>query len=204
MGTKGALTRTQIMDTAQSMILARGYSGTSIEQVINQLGLTKGAFFHHFNNKADLGRALIQRYSDDGIAVMQSTLERAQKLSDDPLQQFLIVIGLYVEEFEGLTEPYEGCLLASYVYELQLFDEDVRSIINAEMLHWRKVLTALIDRIKLRYPPQQDVDSTVLADMFLSTFEGAFILSKSLREPDVTAQQLKLYRTLIESLFTQR
>ena len=106
-----------------------------------------------------------------------------------------------LEQFEGLTEPYDGCLLASYVYELQLFDEDVHSIINAEMLHWRKVLSALIDRIKLRYPPQQDVDSTALADMFLSTFEGAFVMSKSLQEPEITADQLKLYKTFIETLF---
>ena len=91
--------------------------------------------------------------------------------------------------------------MASYVYELQQFDDDVRPIINMEMLHWRKVLTAQIDRIKLRYPPREEVDSAALADMFLSTFEGAFVISKALGEPEVTAAQLTLYKTFLEALF---
>ena len=114
----------------------------------------------------------------------------------------LIMVGLYVEAFDGLTEPYAGCLLASYVYELQQFDADVRPIINSEMLHWREALIPLIERIKQRYPPRAEFDSGALADMFLSTFEGAFVLSKALQEPQITAQQLRLYKTFIETLFT--
>ncbi|MGI9342020.1 MAG: TetR/AcrR family transcriptional regulator [Gammaproteobacteria bacterium] len=201
MGRKGTETRQQIMDTAQSMILERGYGGTSVDSVIKSMGLTKGAFFHHFNSKSDLAKALIQRYSDDGVQTFNETMERARKLSDDPLQQLLIAIGLYIEAFDGLTEPYEGCLLASYVYELQQFDADVRPIINSEMIHWRKALIPLIERIKSRYPPRTEIDSSALADMFLSTFEGAFVLSKALQEPQITADQLRLYKAFIETLF---
>jgi hypothetical protein len=43
---------------------------------------------------------------------------------------------------------------------------------------------------------------TALADTFMSTFEGAFILSKSLDEPDITVQQLRLYRSFVELLFS--
>jgi len=201
MAKKGDETRLRIMDAAQAMILNQGYGGTSVDQVINSVGLTKGAFFHHFNSKSDLAKALIQRYADEGIKVFADTLERSHKLSDDPLQQLLILVGLYIEVFDGLAEPYAGCLMASYVYELQQFDDDVRPIINMEMFHWRKVLTAQIDRIKLRYPPREEVDSAALADMFLSTFEGAFVISKALGEPEVTAAQLTLYKTFLEALF---
>ena len=72
---------------------------------------------------------------------------------------------------------------------------------SAELLHWRKVLVPLIERIKVRYPPRVPVDSGALVDMFLSTFEGAFILSKAMQEPAITAEQLKLYRAFIETLF---
>ena len=201
MARKGDETRLRIMDAAQAMILNQGYGGTSVDQVINSVGLTKGAFFHHFNSKSDLAKALIQRYADEGIKVFADTLDRSNKLSDDPLQQLLILVGLYIEIFDGLAEPYAGCLMASYVYELQQFDDDVRPIINMEMLHWRKVLTVQIDRIKLRYPPREEVDSAALADMFLSTFEGAFVISKALGEPQVTAAQLTLYKTFLEALF---
>ena len=144
---------------------------------------------------------LIERFAEEGNATLREMMARSLKLSEDPLQQLLILVGLFIEEFEGLTEPYPGCLLAAYVYEMQQFDDDVRDIINSEFLTWREILSKQIERIKLRYPPREDVDTAALADMFISTFEGAFIMSKSLRDPAITAQQLRLYRSFIAVLF---
>jgi TetR/AcrR family transcriptional repressor of nem operon len=199
--TKGEETQKRILDAAQALILENGFAGMSVEQLISSLGLTKGAFFHHFKSKQELARTLIQRYSTEGISLFTTNMARARKLSDDPLQQFLILIGLYEELFEGLQDPYPGCLIAAYVYELQQFDDDIKPIINQEFLLSRRELTALIERISKRYPPKAEIDATALADTFMSTFEGAFILSKTLNEPAVTAQQLHLYKTFIEVLF---
>jgi len=201
MSRKGTETRQQIMDTAQGMILERGFSGTSVDNVISSLGLTKGAFFHHFNSKDDLATALIQRFVDQGMRTFDEFMGRARKFSDDPLQQLLLLAGLYEEQFDGLEEPYEGCLMAAYVYELEQFGEHVRPIISTEFLHWRRELTVLLGQIAKRYPPRAEVDLVALADMFISTFEGAFVVSKALQEPQVTAEQLRLYKAFIETLF---
>jgi TetR/AcrR family transcriptional repressor of nem operon len=201
MGKKGQHTRERILDTTQALILERGFAGVSLDQMIQSLGLTKGAFFHHFRNKNDLARALIQRYADQGFELFNHTLARAKRLSDDPLQQFLILVGLYEELFEGLTEPYPGCLFASYVYALQQFDEETRAIINIEFELSRRELTELLGEIVEKYPPRREIDLQSLADGFMATFEGAFILSKSLNEPDITVQQLRHYKWYVELLF---
>lgn len=201
MAKKGEDTRKRILDTAQAMILGRGYAGVSVDTLISELGLTKGAFFHHFKSKRDLARTLIERYSDEGVSLFQESLRRAKRLSDDPLQQFLILIGLYEEIFEGLTEPYPGCLLASYVYEMQQFDEGTRTIINREFLLSRGELTQLIERIAKEHPPRARIDVCSLADGFMCLFEGAFILGKSLQESDTTFKQLRHYKTYIQLLF---
>jgi len=201
MASKGEGTRNRILDAAQALVLGHGFAGVSVDQLIKSLGLTKGAFFHHFRSKNDLARALIRRYADEGLALFRDNLARAGKLSDDPLQQLLILVGLYEELFESLTEPYPGCLLASYVYELQQFDEETRAIINEEFIESRREVTKLIRATMNKYPPRRPVDPMALADGFMSTFEGAFILSKSLDEADITVKQLRLYRTMIEALF---
>ena len=203
MATKGKTTRKRILYAAQTMILDHGFACVSVDQLIQSLGLTKGAFFHHFKNKNDLARSLIQRYADEGMQFFSDSLVRAKKLSNDPLQQLLIIIGLYEEMFEGLTEPYPGCLLASYVYELQQFDEETRAIINEEFILSRTELTKLIREVMVKYPPRRNVDPVSLADGFMSVFEGAFVLSKSLGEADVTVKQLKHYKTYIELLFAE-
>jgi len=201
MAKKGDDTRTRILDAAQAMILERGFAGVSLDQIIQGLGLTKGAFFHHFRNKNDLARTLIRRYSDQGVELFNSTLARAKRLSDDPLQQFLLLVGLYEELFDDLAEPYPGCLLASYVYELQQFDDETRAIINIEFELSRRELAQLLRAIMAKYPPRRQIDVQSLADGFMSVLEGAFILSKSLNEPDITVQQLRHYKTYVELLF---
>ena len=203
MANKGAATRERILDSAQAMILDHGYAGVSVDQLISSLGLTKGAFFHHFKSKRQLARTLIQRYSDEGVQLFRDNLTRSKKLSDDPLQQFLIFIGLYEELFEGLTEPFPGCLLSSYVMEMQQFDEDMRRIVNVEFELSRSELTTLINEIRNKYPPHSKIDPVSLADSFMVVFEGAFILSKSLQEANITALQLRHYKNYIELLFRQ-
>ncbi len=201
MGKKGETTRTRILDTAQAMILDLGYSGMSIDKLISHLGMTKGAFFHHFKNKDELATALIERFSQQGVDLFNESLARARKFSDDPLQQLMILIGQYEEIFEGLTEPYPGCLLASYVYELQQFREDTLEIINREFLLSRRELGKLIGEIMKKYPPRLEVDIESLADGFMSLFEGAFVLSKSLKEADITINQLRHYKNYLRLLF---
>ncbi|MGD8629697.1 MAG: TetR/AcrR family transcriptional regulator [Gammaproteobacteria bacterium] len=203
MASKGEATRERILDAAQAMILDHGFAGVSVDRLIQSLGLTKGAFFHHFKNKNDLARSLIRRYADAGMQFFRDSLARARKLSADPLQQFLIIIGLYEEMFADLTEPYPGCLLASYVYELQQFDAETRAIINEEFILSRTELSRLIREIIKEYPPRRAVDPVSLADGFMSVFEGAFVLSKSLGEADVTIRQLRHYKAYIELLFSQ-
>ena len=203
MASKGEATRERILDAAQAMILDHGFAGVSVDRLIQSLGLTKGAFFHHFKNKNDLARSLIRRYADAGLQFFRDSLTRARKLSADPLQQFLIIIGLYEEMFADLTEPYPGCLLASYVYELQQFDAETRAIINEEFILSRTELSRLIREIIKKYPPRRAVDPVSLADGFMSVFEGAFVLSKSLGEADVTIRQLRHYKAYIELLFSQ-
>ena len=199
MGKKGEDTRKRILDTAQHLILSHGYSGMSVDQLIRELGLTKGAFFHHFKSKSALARALIQRYADDGVALFNNALARARTYSDDPLQQIMIVIRQYEEIFEGLSEPYDGCLLAAYVYEFRQFDEQIRDVVNIEFRLSRKELTNMLEAVAREYPPRREVDLASLADGFMSLFEGAFVLEKSLGEPGITCQQLKH----IELLFAQ-
>src|SRR5688572_2132294 len=114
-------TRERILDAAQALILDHGFGATTVDAVVRRAGITKGAFFHHFAAKSELGQALVERYAAMDRAHLEENLTRAEKLASDPLQQMLVFIGLYEEEFEALEEPFPGCLFASYIYENKLF-----------------------------------------------------------------------------------
>jgi TetR/AcrR family transcriptional repressor of nem operon len=186
------------------LILARGYVGMTVEHVLDEVGITKGAFFHHFKTKDDLARALLARYAEHDERIYRETRERAEKLSDDPLQQVLLFIGLFQEMFDALTEPYPGCLFASYVYELQQFDEDTKALIRSSFTKWRELLKEKFEAVARKYPPRIEVDAASLADAFTVVLEGAFITSKAVDDPKVVPEQLRHFRNYVELLFRPR
>lgn len=196
-----AATRTRILDSAEQLFLSGGYAGTSLDAILSQTGLTKGAFFHHFDSKHELAHAVIARYAEADIQLLQDYMARAERLSRDPLQQVLILVGLYEEMMDGLTEPFPGCLFASYCYQAGMFDDSVLSIFRRTILDWREVLGKKLEAAVELHPPRMPVDVDEVADAVTVVIEGAFILSKSLNDPKLIARQIRHYRNYLELLF---
>lgn len=197
----GTATRTAILDAAETLILESGFSAASIDRVIAAAGITKGSFFYHFDSKAALARAIIDRFAALDHAKLEETLRRADALSEDPRQRLLAFVGLLQGEMAGLTEPYPGCLFASYCAEAGLFDDATLQVVRDGMLLWRDRLGERIAEVTRRHPPRISIDPAGLADMITVVFEGAFILSRTLREPQAVARQLAHYRNYLELLF---
>lgn len=197
----GIATREKILDGALELVLKQGYSGMKVDHVLEHVGITKGAFFHHFKTKDDLAKALLQRYANTDAQVYAETRDQAEKLSDDPLQQILIFIRLFEDMFSELTEPYPGCLLASYLYELQQFDNETRNLLHQTFARWRTLLQEKFTLIIQKYQPKNPVSASQLADAFTVVLEGAFITGKAMNEAKLVTQQLRLYRNYIELLF---
>ena len=204
MGTKGERTRENILSTAERIILERGYSGTSVEEIINQAGITKGGFFYHFNGKDDLARHLILRYLEQDEVFFKGLVDRACDLTEDPLQQLLIFLKLLAEAMADLPGAHPGCLVASFTYESHQFDQDIREL-NAEgLLSWRRIFTAMFDRAAEAYELESEDSTSDLADMLTSVIEGGIILSRCLDDKDILPNHLLQFRQYIRLLFGAR
>ena len=202
MSKNGEATKTRILDAAHALIMGHSLAGTSIDMVLEKAEITKGAFFYHFKSKAALARAAIERYIAQDAAHFEANLERAEKLSRDPLQQILILIGLFQEEVEQFSELSAGCLIASYTYQFEELDEDIQAISTQAMLHWRSRLGAKFAAVLAKYPPRIAVRAEDLADRMVCTFEGALVMMRVLREPTQLSQQLSHFRNYVELLFS--
>lgn len=197
----GAVTRTGIMDAAQDLVLKQGYAATSVDEIVVSAGITKGAFFYHFDSKSELAHALVERYAATDAAHLEQTLDQAQRMSRDPLQRILIFVGLLQEEFRQLTEPFGGCLYASYCYEAQLFDEHTFDVVRSGVRDWRTRFAGELQAAIDQYPPRLPTTAEQLSGMILGLFEGSFVLSRILAEPQFIAEQLAQYRNYLELLF---
>lgn len=201
MARSGASTRTALMDAAEGLILESGFAATSLDRIIERAGVTKGAFFHHFESKAALGRALVERYAALDQEQLEAHMTRAEKLSRDPLQQLLIFVGLLQETWTMRREPFPGCLFASFLSEAGLFDADTLQVIQDAMLAWRRRVAAKLQAAAATRPPRLQADLDSLADMLTVVFEGAFVVSKTMRDPAAVARQLGHVHNYLELLF---
>jgi len=200
---KGSETRLRILDTAQEIVLRMGFSGASIDEIIDAAGITKGGFFYHFRGKADLARALMQRYLEQDEAFFSAVIERAEELVEDPLQRVLVFLKLYAEAMGDLPGVHPGCLVASFTYESQQFDPAVRDMAAAGVQRWRDIFKERFVPVVTKYPMVRKVELDELADTLVSMMEGGIILSRVMNDPQILVQQLLQFRNYVRLLFGQ-
>jgi AcrR family transcriptional regulator len=68
--------RTEILDAAQGLFLSRGYAATTVNDLLSTVGISKGAFYHHFSAKEDVLQALGWRMAEQGLAALLPIIER--------------------------------------------------------------------------------------------------------------------------------
>jgi TetR/AcrR family transcriptional regulator, transcriptional repressor for nem operon len=200
---KGARTRERILDLAYMAIIQKGFAATSIEELVAAAGITKSGFFYHFRDKNDLARQILERYQAENDCFQSSLEARARELSDDPLHSFLIFLKLYAEAMVDSVEHHPGCLVAMITFQDQSFDRTVLQM-NVEGLHaWRRRFLSWLEEIAGVYPPKGDVDLIAIADGVFGVTASALTLSKTLKDPQIMAQQLLLYRDQVRLTFTR-
>ncbi|HXK57538.1 MAG: TetR/AcrR family transcriptional regulator [Gammaproteobacteria bacterium] len=201
MTTRGEDRREKILDVAQRIVLQKGFTGTSIEEIIEQSFITKGGFFYHFKGKTELAKRLLERYLEQDEAFFRMLFDRADELSEDPLQQMLIFLKLYAEAMNDLPGVHPGCLVAAYTYESQQFDDEIKQLAAEGMLSWRSLFAQRLAAIAERYPMKIETPLTELADMLTSVIEGSIVMSRVLQRNAILGQQLMQYRAYIRILF---
>jgi hypothetical protein len=123
------------------------------------------------------------------------------KLSEDPLHGFLVSLKLLAEMMADLPGTHPGCLVASFCYQDQVFDREVRRLTLEGVLGWRRLFRDRIGRVAAHYPPRQEIDLDDLADMANTLVDGGIILSKVTKDKGVLARQIMLYRAFVRMVF---
>ena len=128
--------RAEIVDAAARLFFTRGYGGTSIQDVADEVGILKGSLYHHIDGKDDLLVAVIDEVHDAAMA----RLERAEQMGGPVVERLLWFlrdhavynchhvarIGVYFREFEHLTGERRDRVAA----DRRTYDRYVRSIIE--------------------------------------------------------------------------
>jgi TetR/AcrR family transcriptional repressor of nem operon len=103
-------TRERVLDIAERLVQRRGYNGFSYADIAGELDITKAALHYHFAGKAELGEALIERYSTR----FATALETIDATAEEATAKLDAYAGLYADVLRGDRMCLCGMLAAEY------------------------------------------------------------------------------------------
>ena len=70
-----AVKRNEILDVAQKLVFITGFEQMSVQDILDALNISKGAFYHYFDSKMSLLDGLVERMMDEAVQVLQPIVD---------------------------------------------------------------------------------------------------------------------------------
>jgi len=176
-------TRERFLRAEEYLFLRRGYSATTVDEICSRAGATKGAFFHHFKNKQELG---IECARDHAARHMELLDRGAQKRPHEPVGRLFDYLDNLVEQMSKSELP--ACLIGVLTLELAAVNDDFRDTCKEHLDIWSGKFQRLLDDALVA--TGREADTATLSKHFLSTVQGSMLLAKANRSPEVIAESV--------------
>jgi TetR/AcrR family transcriptional repressor of nem operon len=189
--------REKLLDAAFVLIREQGYSATSVDELCAQAGVTKGAFFHHFQSKAALAVAAANRWSEVSTTFFQTAPYHEHR---DPLDRVLGYLDFRKALLKGEVAEFT-CLAGTMVQEVYRTHAEIREACEASISGQAATIAADIAEAMKLYGVRAKWSAQSLALHTQAVLQGAFILAKAKGGPEVAAASVDHLRRYIELLF---
>ena len=178
-----------MVETARELFRKRGYHATAFSDVVRESGAPRGSIYFHFpGGKQELAREAIAVAGDEIEAMVEAAAGRAE----DP-GSLVRALGEIVANRLEESGYQSGCSIATMVLELAPQDEELSASFDAVFARWRAALVAQFEQMGVA--PER---AAVLADLVISTIEGALVLSRAARGPEPFRSTVDTLTAVIE------
>ena len=177
-------TQRKLLEAAFREFYVNGFQGGSLNHIVESAGATKGALFHHFDSKQDLGYAVV----DQIIGPLLLTRWLEPVISADPLSDIQAAFRRFVEEDIASGNWVHGCPLNNLAQEMAPLDEGFFQRINALYTTWREHYAAALVRGVETGTVRSDVNADDVAALIVAAQMGVWGTGKSSRSQEVMRQ----------------
>ena len=192
--------RTRLLEAGSTVIRAKGYTATTVDDICAEAGVTKGSFFHHFKSKEDLVLGAVAHWNQWTEAVFA---EAAYRRLDDPLER---ILG-YVDFRAAILDreiPAFTCFLGTLVQETYATHPAVRDACDRGMSAHIAGLTRDLAAAKRLRAPNADWTAESVGYFIQAVLQGSFVFAKAKQDAEVVRQNLAHLKRYLISLFPAR
>ena len=189
--------RAKLLDAALSAIRRKGFAATTLDELCAAAGVTKGAFFHHFKSKEELGVAAADHWSETTGALFAAAPYHDHA---DPLDRVIGYVAFRKDLLQGGVPDFT-CLVGTMVQETYetapaIRDACDRSISGHAATLEADIEAAMRDR---NMSPAWTAESLALHTQ--AVLQGAFILAKAKGGPEIAADSIDHLLRYLKLLF---
>jgi TetR/AcrR family transcriptional regulator, transcriptional repressor for nem operon len=190
--------KTRLLDAALSVVRAKGYTATRIEDLCAEAGVTKGSFFHHFTSKDDLMLAAVAHWDEvtGGLFAQAPYHDIA-----DPLDRLLAYLDFRKDLLTG-DLPDFTCFAGMITQEAYETKPQIVAACARSISGHAKTLEADIREAMQTYGVRGDWSAESLALHTQAVLQGAFILAKAKGGAAIAADSIDHLHRYLTLLFS--
>lgn len=184
---KGKISKEKLVSASAELFWKKGYHYTSIRDILDATGLTKGSFYFYFENKEELAKAVVAFYEKLILDLLQTAAEgRTWK---DFCVELVHALQNQLQDYRGC-----GCPFAVLGMEFAFEEPEILGVYQASL---EKICDIFRDVLSRSGIPQEQLDDT--ARFCLSIYEGNLLLYRirqDERQIDVMKKELLMGGTV--------
>lgn len=190
------INREKILQSAASEIHRCGFQAASIAKILSDTGLTKGALYHHFPSKQQLGLAVVDEVISPNLAErILDPLRHAER----PVEALLDYL-----QFRRETMTDEsirlGCALNNLTQEMSPLDDEFKERLNRILQTWQSVIEEALIKGQSQGQIRLDIDCGAAALFIVAAWEGCWGMAKNRQSVAVFQQCLSQLRNYVLDL----
>lgn len=162
------MTKKHIVHKAFKLFYENGFKSTSINDVMKATKMTKGAFYHHYKSKHQLGLEVIelklQKRVYDGMIVPLQESGKAIEILENTFLNRIKSFPLY--------DKQNGCPMNNFINEIGNYEVSYQLALKNIIEKWKSALVTLIEKGKTQGNIKNEIPSEAIAIYLISAFEG--------------------------------
>ena len=187
--------RTKLLDAALRVIRTKGYEATTVDDVCEAAGTSKGSFFHHFASKADLAIAAADHFASGALEKLAVAPHRSRA---DARERVLAYVDFRASLLRGELPDFT-CLLGTMVQETYATHPAIREACDTHIREHAATVAHDIALAKEQHAPDAPWSAESMGLFTQAVLQGAFVLAKAHGDPAVAADCLTHLRRYLET-----
>jgi TetR/AcrR family transcriptional repressor of nem operon len=187
--------REKLLSAGTELFRRQGYLGTTVDEICHSAGVTKGAFFHHFETKEMLAETCLGEWERRVVAMHESAPFQSIR---KPREKLFACIDFFIGVFSN-PDMFKSCLAGTTVQEISETHPVLRDAAQTCFVSGARLFQKLLD--EAGRDAGVELDAASLAELWMATLQGSILLAKASRDEAVISGNLRHFKQYVESLF---